>query len=160
MKEVTYYKAVVVPRVGDKFIVVRDTAHQEITFVVGGCKVRESDRHCALRELYEETRGIITETDERALIKAFTFTSRDRSEKELRSDKRLGIHVTMQYTVFYLDVTCKASFWSIRHRFQKSHPLNDTETDDILLMTKKQLSDPNVHMWRFMRERVLPRLVS
>lgn len=44
-----------------KFLVVRDKRFKEWTFVTGGCRKREvfNPIRCALRELEEETRGII-----------------------------------------------------------------------------------------------------
>jgi hypothetical protein len=44
-----------------KFLVVRDKRYKEWTFVTGGCRKREvfNPIRCAIRELEEETRGII-----------------------------------------------------------------------------------------------------
>lgn len=58
-------KAIAIPIVDTgtqkKFLIVQDKRHKEWTFVTGGCKHSEvfNPLRCALRELEEETRGII-----------------------------------------------------------------------------------------------------
>ena len=44
------HKAIVVPKLNSKYIVVNDTRNNELTFVVGGCKLRELKNleQCAL----------------------------------------------------------------------------------------------------------------
>jgi len=60
------YKAIAIPVsfMGDKprFLTVRDKRFKEWIFVTGGCRKREilNPIRCALRELEEETRGIIS----------------------------------------------------------------------------------------------------
>lgn len=58
-----------VPRKGKKtrFLVVRDAQEEEWSFISGTCEPREPYPKCALREIYEETRGLI---DLRALPKS------------------------------------------------------------------------------------------
>ena len=65
MKKEEIHKAIAVPVTfvdeKPKFLTVRDRRHKEWIFVTGGCRKREvSDPiHCALRELEEETRGVL-----------------------------------------------------------------------------------------------------
>ena len=60
------YKAIAVPVtfIGDKprFLTVRDRRFKDWIFVTGGCRRREipNPLRCALRELEEETRGVIS----------------------------------------------------------------------------------------------------
>lgn len=59
------HKAIAIPIIDTgtekKFLIVHDKRHKEWTFVTGGCKHNEvyNPLRCALRELEEETRGII-----------------------------------------------------------------------------------------------------
>ena len=36
------YKSVIIPKIGNKYIIVKDSASGEWTFIGGGCKKRES----------------------------------------------------------------------------------------------------------------------
>ena len=60
------YKSIAIPVsfVGDKprFLTVRDRRFKEWIFVTGGCRKREiaNPLRCALRELEEETRGVVS----------------------------------------------------------------------------------------------------
>lgn len=60
------HKAIAIPMIDTghgppKFLIVQDKRYKEWTFVTGGCRVREfyNPIRCAIRELEEETRGII-----------------------------------------------------------------------------------------------------
>ena len=60
------HKAIIIPVIKSdtsesKFLTVKDSRHQEWIFVTGGCKKSEVDNplKCGLRELEEETRGVI-----------------------------------------------------------------------------------------------------
>lgn len=61
------HKAIAIPFIdtgqGDpKFLIVRDKRFREWTFVTGGCRIREvfNPLRCAIRELEEETRGLLS----------------------------------------------------------------------------------------------------
>lgn len=60
------HKAIAIPMIDTghgppKFLIVQDKRYKEWTFITGGCRVREfyNPIRCALRELEEESRGII-----------------------------------------------------------------------------------------------------
>lgn len=73
------HKAIAIPIVDTgtekKFLLVHDKRHKEWTFVTGGCKHNEvyNPLRCALRELEEETRGIID--IRRGLYSYFRFSA-------------------------------------------------------------------------------------
>lgn len=73
------HKAIAIPIVDTgtekKFLLVHDKRHKEWTFVTGGCKHNEvyNPLRCALRELEEETRGIID--IRRGLYSYFKFSA-------------------------------------------------------------------------------------
>jgi len=103
------HKAIVVPIVRSstetRFLTVKDSRHQEWIFVTGGCKKSEVEcpLKCGLRELEEETRGVIN-------IKTGEFSEFEfetvRSPEELKKDGSEG-NVTLVYHVYIinLDVT-------------------------------------------------------
>jgi hypothetical protein len=77
----TRHKAIAIPMYFIKgeahFLVVHDRRFKEWTFVTGGCKKREvyNPLRCALRELEEETRGVINIT--KGSYSYYRFTFRD-----------------------------------------------------------------------------------
>ena len=170
------YKSVVIPVLKNKYIVVEDKTYKELTFVVGGCKLREIGgsmltknrfekdysvfKKCALRELEEETRGALGNIHPLQLRPAFKFSSRDRSHAELKKDFKENVIVTMRYTVFYLFLDDQ-DFSVIQRRFNRGpkNTRNQRETKAILLVSKSELvNNTKGKMWRFMKEYVLPRI--
>lgn len=102
------HKAIVIPIIKSetdtKFLTVRDSRHQEWIFVTGGCKKSEVDSplKCGLRELEEETRGVINiRTGE---FSEFQFESSYRSPEETKKDRFEGIIVTLVYHVYLINV--------------------------------------------------------
>jgi len=104
----TRHKAIIIPIIKsdgeNKFLTVKDSRHQEWIFVTGGCKKSEVDYplKCGLRELEEETRGVIN-------IKAgefseFQFESDIRSPDETRKDRLEGVIVTLVYHVYIINL--------------------------------------------------------
>jgi len=83
-----------------KFLTVRDRRHRDWIFVTGGCRKKEiaNPIYCALRELEEETRGVMKHKS--GLYTSFMFKTDERSPEELEADKKAGIHVTLVYHVF------------------------------------------------------------
>lgn len=151
MKHEYRYKSIVIPFYKNKFVVVKDTVHNEWTFVVGGCKKKENLKTCAIRELNEETRNVFKSYNENDLIYVFSFESRNRSKSEMLNDKRKGVHVTMVYNVFMIYLF-EFNINNARLQYHNTKSM-DNETNDIRLMTKEMLYKAN--MWRFMKEQVL-----
>lgn len=167
------YKSVVIPVIKDAYVLVKDATYNELTFITGGCKLREISSNgniqhshfekdyvsyttCALRELKEETRGVFGHVSSNALVPGFKFISTNRSKTELAKDKRDGVIVTMRYTVYFLHLDIpKSKFKLIRELFHRTKTV-DGETSDIVLKTKSELKD--ARMWRFMKDHVLRRL--
>ena len=83
-----------------KFLTVRDRRFREWLFISGGCRKREviNPIRCALRELEEETRGIVNIKS--GLYTSFIFQTNERSPEELKVDAEEGICVTLVYHVF------------------------------------------------------------
>ena len=97
--------AIPVSFVDDKprFLTMRDRRFKEWLFVTGGCRKREvfNPLRCALRELEEETRGVISLKKGR--FSYFKFTSKDRSNEEKEKDIRDGIEITLVYHVYVIE---------------------------------------------------------
>ena len=102
------HKAIIIPiiksEMGTKFLTVRDSRHQEWIFVTGGCKKSEVDNplKCGLRELEEETRGVIN--IRAGEFSEFQFDSNYRSPEETKKDRFEGIIVTLVYHVYLINV--------------------------------------------------------
>ena len=102
-KPVTRLKAIVVPRIGNKLVVVRHSSG-DLTFPGGGCRYGSNPRECAIKELLEETRKTINKKVKNLNNNSYMFTSKLRSPNELASDKKNGINVTSEYHVFLVPV--------------------------------------------------------
>ncbi len=149
------YKSIVIPKIGDKYIVVKDKKSGEYTFIGGGCKLRETSVQCALRELAEETRNSVIMNPSLLRGPTFTFESRARSPKELLSDKNQGVYVTMVYSVYVVSIN--ESFEEIKRLYYKNKFVNNNETSGIFSMSYQQLVE-SPRVWQFMRDNILPRL--
>ena len=102
------HKAIIIPIIksetGTKFLTVRDSRHKEWIFVTGGCKKSEVDNplKCGLRELEEETRGVINIRN--GEFSEFQFESSYRSPEETKKDRFEGIIVTLVYHVYLVNI--------------------------------------------------------
>jgi hypothetical protein len=87
-----------------RFLVVKDSRHQEWIFVTGGCKKSEIEfpLRCGLRELEEETRGTVNIKS--GEFSEFQFESNHRSPEETRKDRSEGIIVTLVYHVYIINL--------------------------------------------------------
>ena len=83
-----------------KFLTVRDRRFKEWLFISGGCRKREVSNpiRCALRELEEETRGVVNVKS--GLYTSYIFETTERSPEELEEDRREGVQVTIVYHVY------------------------------------------------------------
>jgi hypothetical protein len=79
---------------------VRDRRFKEWLFISGGCRKREVSNpiRCALRELEEETRGVVNIKS--GIYTSFIFETTERSHEELEEDRRNGVNITIVYHVF------------------------------------------------------------
>ena len=105
------YKAIAIPvSLTDghpRFLTVRDRRFKDWIFVAGGCRKREINNplKCALRELEEETRGVISLKE--GEYTTFSFRTHNRTVEELRDDRARNIKVISVYHVFifFVDMT-------------------------------------------------------
>jgi hypothetical protein len=155
----TSYKAIVVPIIGNKYIVVRDVKTKNKTFIGGGCKkTNASKRNCALRELKQESKNTIRVN--RNNLKPFgSFNSRNRSKSERMNNLRQKRNVTLRHILFKVRLPNTTSINTIKKKFNsfRSNDPEYLETNNIYLMSKNNLNrDPK--LWNFMRKHVLSRL--
>lgn len=82
-----------------KFLIVHDRRYKEWTFVTGGCRKREiyNPLRCALRELEEETRGLLNL--KKGFYSYFKFTNTFQEPKDIED----GIEVLNHYHVYILN---------------------------------------------------------
>lgn len=101
-----------------RFLTVRDRRFKEWLFISGGCRKREviNPIRCALRELEEETRGVVNVKS--GTYTYYTFETTERSPEELEEDKKEGVAVTIVYHVFifFMKITANEQ-QDIIHRF-------------------------------------------
>ena len=103
----TVHKAIIVPVIRTpipRFLTVRDSRHREWIFVTGGCKKSEVEcpLKCGIRELEEETRGVVNV--QTGKFAEFQFESTNRSPEELKKDRSEGLIVTLVYHVYIIDI--------------------------------------------------------
>lgn len=96
---------VLVSYVDDKprFLTARDRRYKEWLFITGGCRKREklNPLRCALRELEEETRGVINISN--GYYTYYNFVCDSRSQSEKQQDIKNGLDVTIVYHVYIID---------------------------------------------------------
>jgi 8-oxo-dGTP pyrophosphatase MutT (NUDIX family) len=92
-----------------RFLTARDRRHQEWIFITGGCRRLENINplRCALRELREETRGIIN--IKRGSYTYFNFDSNTRTPDEMTQDIQNGLDVTIKYHVYIIEFNISRS---------------------------------------------------
>jgi hypothetical protein len=119
-RQVTRLKAIAIPVIENKFVVVRDKSG-ELTFPGGGCAFGSDPRKCAAKELYEETRKTIKKNAGN-LIPFYIFTSKLRSNTEKANNNKKSINVTSEYHVFKVPVE---NFTNIKNNYYSQKLLNN-----------------------------------
>jgi len=88
------------------FLTVRDRRFKEWLFVTGGCRKKEviCPIKCALRELEEETRGVVNLRQ--VSYNYYTFRIANRTPEEFKRDTERGVEVISVYHVYimYLEI--------------------------------------------------------
>jgi 8-oxo-dGTP pyrophosphatase MutT (NUDIX family) len=98
------HKAIAIPmsKVNDMhhFLIVHDRRYREWTFVTGGCRRREvyNPLRCAIRELEEETRGLINL--KRGSYSYFKFTTNTPEPRDVED----GVDVLNHYHVYVFNL--------------------------------------------------------
>ena len=98
-----------------RFLTVKDRRFKEWIFVTGGCRRREvyNPLQCALRELEEETRGVVK-------LRKGTYSSFDFRCNNHPGDEEPGVDVSLVYHVFIFDVNIpRAQQMGMIERFDK-----------------------------------------
>ena len=150
------HKAIAIPviyRDGQfKFLIVKDKRFKEWTFVSGGCRKREvfNPIRCALRELEEETRGILNL--KRGTYNYFKFTNRFEPLEESI------YHVYL----FHVNISSE-DMTSIVEKFDEEKIKMDTnqvafrknydENDNLEFVSLDDMKYKN--MWRMVNEKIL-----
>lgn len=154
-------KVIIVPRFGNKVVVVRNKGSQQLTFPGGGCNSRENSRTCAAKELREETRGVINKKGSNLEL-LFSFPSRNRVPNHLLNNLRKGQVVTQVYDVYSVTVNKKPSRTNFMNGTflldrEKTHK-NFTETNNIRRISVANLKKFNPGVYGIVVNNVLPKL--
>ena len=88
------------------YLTVRDKRFKDWIFIAGGCRKRETHNplKCALRELEEETRGILSLSA--GEYSSFKFRTWNRTKEEISDDMKRGVQVISVYHcyIFFLNI--------------------------------------------------------
>ena len=150
-----------------RFLTVRDRRFKEWIFVTGGCHRREvaNPLRCALRELEEETRGVISIRD--GIYSNYVYTCKNHSQDDLDKDTRNGVEVTLVYNIYIIDFNVSRSKQlEYIHRFEDAKSITEDrkrrrlsikrtydENDDMCFDTLEEFS--RKRRWDFITRSVL-----
>jgi len=134
------------------FLVVRDRKFQDWTFVTGGCRRREimTPLLCAIRELKEETKGVVNLS--RGKYNCYNFTTKVDS-KNIILNFRYHAYITE------VDISLEEQQKQIskyqEEMLNPTHPKNRfyNETDGLLWVTLEELKI--IKLWDVMKQYVL-----
>lgn len=151
-------KGIVIPHIGNKYVLIKDKKSGDASFIGGGCKRYEHIASCALRELNEETRNVFNFVKAKELTQVGQFVSYERSRKEREADKKQCVKVEMRYHIFHLDLglygLTESDVKTLLQTFYLKNTLNN-ETSGIMLLSKREILDPKTKLWKFMKENVI-----
>jgi 8-oxo-dGTP pyrophosphatase MutT (NUDIX family) len=138
------------------FLLVHDRRYSEWTFVTGGCKNKEipDPIQCALRELEEETRGVIDITYGKCSYFTFINTYTDFETNDINSIYHVYI-IDFESTINYQKYL-ENRFREEKHKmdtreisFKKQYDENDFMEFDTLEGLKKR------KVWKMIREKII-----
>ena len=153
------HKAIAIPIIETghgppKFLIVKDKRYNEWTFVTGGCRMREvyNPIICALRELEEETRGIIN--IKRGLYTYFSFFMEFNIIEKARYHVYLiRLHKTPEELNKLVDefYSEKDKMDSNKITFRKNYD----ENDDIMFLELDEIPEKCSNVWKLISDNVL-----
>jgi len=160
-KFITRKKVIVVPKFGNKVVVVRNRGSKQLTFPGGGCNFSGNLMTCAAKELREETRGVINKKGANLKF-LFSFPSRNRVPNHLANNLKKGQVVTQVYHVYSVTLNKKPSrinfingtFLTNSEKKNKSF----TETNNIRRISVANLKRFNPGIYGLVVNNVLPKL--
>jgi 8-oxo-dGTP pyrophosphatase MutT (NUDIX family) len=123
-----------------RFLTVKDKRFKEWIFVTGGCRRREvyNPLQCALRELEEETRGVVK-------LKKGTYSSFSFRCRNHPGDEEQGVEVSLVYHVFIFDINIpRDQQMGLIERFDKERFKTDERKR--LKLPIRRTFDENVEM--------------
>lgn len=154
------HKAIAIPIVdtgqGLKFLVVHDKRHHEWTFVTGGCKYKEifNPIKCAVRELEEETRGVVSLKN--GHYKYFRFSAQPSNDP---------IEFSMYHVyIFHIGLVSNEELKHIEEKFFREKEMMDTnkitfrknydENDSMKFLTLDDILTCK-NLWKFIFDNVI-----
>jgi hypothetical protein len=143
------------------FLVVHDRRYKEWTFVTGGCRRREiyNPLRCAVRELEEETRGLINL--KRGSYTSFKFITNTQESRDVE-DGSSAINYYQVY-LFDLPMTCIDHNRLIKRFTEEKIKMDESkipfrrnydENDDLKFETIETISNKS-NLWPMIRKHVL-----
>jgi hypothetical protein len=156
LKVVERRKAIVIPKLHGKYVVVRHRNENKpkgnVTFMGGGCPCGNNITECALKELYEESRKAINRFNFKLTERKNLMFKGNRSKEGVtknrpggfaENNKKKRIKVNMMYHVFEGNPTKRINFHTIKKRFNSTNvsklPNKYKETTNIMLISNRNL---------------------
>lgn len=136
-------------------MMVHDVQHGEWTFISGGKKLSESFNQSAIRETYEETRGVIHLSQEHMDQSSFYDTKVLHSTS---SNPRFSLHTVYRVYFVNLRLASEIAFRTLEDTFRASisHHKDMNENDDARFFPVKDIKHlPSV--WSFIRNIIYTR---
>ena len=170
LRTVQRRKAIVIPELNGKYVVVRDKNSGQVTFIGGGCPFGKNIHECALKELYEESRAAInrfnfklTERNNLRFIgnRSKEGVTNNRPGGFAENNRGKGIKVIMTYHVFKGIPKKDIKFNTIKQKFNAANVSklgkNFQETSNIMVMSKNNLISMPAHSKYFIVNEILKR---
>lgn len=171
LKKQEKHKAIVIPVsfVDDKprFLTVKDRRFKEWIFITGGCRKKEicNPLKCALRELEEESRGVVV--IKHGNYSEFTIVTKNHTQEEIDKNTEDGFEVVLIYHVYIIEYNIsKKQQLELVERFNIEK--NKTEERKKNKLPIRRTYDENIQMsfdtldefckkntWNFILERVV-----
>ncbi len=137
-------KVLVVPKIHNKYVLVKNKKSGNSTFIGGGCGFHNNLKNCAHKELDEETKKSIKLN--KINNYATYFTNKRRSPREQENNNKRGLNVTVYYYLFMPNISNK-NFGKIKRNFNsfntRTVTKNYNETSNIFLVPKNSLKNVN-----------------
>ena len=142
-------KAIVIPKLHGKYVVVRNGNSKQVTFIGGGCPYGNNIRECGLKELFEESRKAINRFNFRLSERNNLKFIGNRSKEGVTKNRPGGFaqtnknKVIMTYHVFEGEPRKGLRFRNIKKRFNSANVTSLSprflETRNIMLISKRNL---------------------
>lgn len=147
------------PYTGEKmYVMIQDKESKDWSFVTGGKKMKESYEEAAIRELTEETKGVLLDMKTTFLREVGSVATDFRPPKHKKQDREQNLLVRTLYRIYELPVRFQHD---LRILFRQVPMSDNDETSDICYMTEEKILCPRKHqeikrIWTLVHDELAP----